>query len=103
MNKDMRVYLSQRFSDIEQEASAVRGSMATHNAKDDIHLPLVEFNCPKCKRVTLAKQLGNGDITWTHIGSFCSVHEKKPLRYCYSCGHTFEKKDTWEDTVPKQG
>ena len=51
----------------------------------------IEIDCPECKRVTLAKKL-------PYLATSCSPvnMDFRDKMYCYSCGKTFVKKDTWE-------
>ena len=60
----------------------------------------IEFDCPVCKHMTLAKEVrwsegtaisSSGESYTYHYCSFNPEHI-----YCYNCGNTFEKKESTE-------
>jgi len=65
----------------------------------------IEFDCPACKHVTLAKNVSwPVDVTFLSDYSYTFNLELQEHIYCYTCGNTFEKKESTEWVkVKKEG
>jgi transcription elongation factor Elf1 len=79
--------ISDKFEDIIKSLKNLNSNLDT--LKDS--LP-VEFDCPVCKHVTLAKKALRFEDEVITPFNIHAIHVIENI-YCYTCGNTFEKKD----------
>ena len=99
MNKTEKAMIKEGLKDLSDSLARLKGRI-----KDS--LP-VEFDCPVCKHKTLAKDIIiSSEFRFTNTVTATTNFHVPVInywdtfsmfgKYCYTCGNTFEKKDTTE-------